>query len=57
MTAASLILSTLQASPKSMSQLYKSVPYLGSEFALEHALHDLMQAGRAAVDLGVYRAI
>lgn len=55
MTAASLILSTLQASPKSMSQLYKSVPYLGSEYEVEHALHDLMQAGRVAVECGIYQ--
>lgn len=55
MSNSAAILATLQTSPKSLHQLYQSLPYLGSEFALEHALHDLIREGRVSAVCGIYQ--
>lgn len=57
MTSEEKILAALAGGPKTMQQLYKSVTYCGGEFALEHALHDLVREGKVAVECGVYSAI
>ena len=60
MTAASLILATLSDSgPAHLPELRSAlaVAHIRREYEVEHALHDLMQAGRVAVECGVYRAI
>ncbi len=55
MTSEEKILAALAGGPKTMQQLYKSVTYCGGEFALEHALHDLVQENRVSVCCGIYQ--